>query len=345
MANKDYYKILEVNKTDSIDVIKKSYKKLALKYHPDKATDDKKKDAEDKFKEINEAYSVLSDEGKKRQYDAGGGASQFRQRGGGQSYGGFGDIFGDIFGGGSFGEEGPDLDLHYRLVIDFMEAINGVEKEISIKKEIPCKKCDGSGSKDGKFDICKRCNGNGRVETIQQTPWGAMRRVVKCDECEGEGRIAKNKCSYCSGKGIVRSREKVKIKIPEGIDNGQTIRVMNGGNAMKGVANGDLFLQIQVKPHKVFKRDGIDVYMDFSITFAQAALGDEISVPTLDEDVKIKITKGTESGSVLRLRDKGVPIVNNPSYKGDLFVNIVVKTPKKLSRAQVKLFKELKKLD
>jgi len=345
MANKDYYKILGVKKTDSIDTIKKSYKKLALKYHPDKAEDSGKKDAEDKFKEINEAYATLSDEGKKKQYDAGGGNSQFRQRGGGQRHQGFGDIFGDIFGGGGFGEDVPDLDLHYRLVIDFMEAVFGVEKEISIKKDVPCKKCDGTGSKDGKFDTCKKCNGRGRIEMIQQTPWGAMRRAVECDGCDGEGKIAKNKCSHCNGSGIVNSREKVKVKIPEGIDSGQTIRVMGGGDSVKNSGAGDLFLQIQVKPHKVFKRDGNDIYMDFEISFAQAALGDEVRVPTLKDEVKIKIAKGTESGSVLRLRDEGVAHVNSPSYKGDMFVNVVVKTPKKLSRAQAKLFKELKKLD
>ena len=344
MANKDYYNILEVKKTDSIDVIKKSYKKLALKYHPDKVDDDKKEEYENKFKEINEAYSVLSDESKKRKYDAGGRASPFSERGGGQRHQGFADIFGDMFGGG-FEEQGPDLDLHYRLAISFMEAVFGCEKEISVKKDIPCKKCDGTGSKDGKFDTCKKCNGQGRVEMVQQTPWGAMRRVVECDECSGEGKITKNKCTDCRGKGTVNSREKVKVKIPEGINSGQTIRVMNAGESIKGGARGDLFLEIQVSPHKVFKRENDDIYMDFEISFAQAALGDEVFVPTLKEDVKIKIAKGTESGSVLRLRDKGVALVNNPSYKGDFFVNIIVKTPKKLNRAQTKLFKELKKLD
>ncbi len=339
MANKDYYKILEVKKTDSIDTIKKSYKKLALKYHPDKVHDNKKQEHENKFKEINVAYATLSDEGKRRQYDAGG-TSQFRQRSGG--HGDFADIFGSMFGGGS---EEVSLDLHYRLTIDFMEAVFGVEKEISIKKDVSCKKCDGSGSKDGKFDTCKKCDGQGRIETIQQTPWGAMRRATKCDECEGDGKIAKNKCHHCSGSGIVNSREKVKVKIPEGIDNGQTIRIVDAGESIKGGKKGDLFLQIQVKPHKIFKRENEDIYMDFEISFAQAALGDEVSIPTLKDAVKVKLAKGTESGSVLRFRDKGVALVNSPSYKGDFFVNIIVKTPKKLSRAQIKLFKELKKLD
>lgn len=338
MANKDYYKILEVKKTDSIEDIKKSYKKLALKYHPDKADDDKKQEYENKFKEINEAYSILSDVGKKRQYDVGG-TSQFRQRDDG-----FSDIFESMFGG-EFTEEGPDLDLHYRLVIDFMEAVFGCEREISIKKDVPCSKCDGTGSNDGKFDTCKRCNGHGLIEIVQQTPWGAMRQAVKCNECESEGRIAKNKCSHCSGKGIVNSRKNIKVKIPEGIDDGQTMKVRNAGESMKGGAKGDLFLQIHVLPHKVFKRENEDIYLDFEISFAQAALGDEIFVPTLKEDVKIKIAHGTKSGSVLRLKGKGVALVNNPIYKGDFFVNIIVKTPKKLSRTQIKLFKELKKLD
>jgi molecular chaperone DnaJ len=344
MANKDYYKILGVKKTDSISTIKKNYKKLALKYHPDKAGDNEKRVAEDKFKEINEAYSVLSDEGKRRQYDADGGTSQFRQRSGGRGHQGFGDIFGDIFGGG-FEERGPDLDLHYRLVIDFIEAVFGCEKEISIKKDVPCKKCEGTGSKDRKFYECKKCNGEGRIGIVQQTPWGAMRQAVKCDECGGKGKIAENKCSPCNGNGIVNSREKIKVKIPEGIDSGQTMRVMDAGDSMRGGLKGDLFLQIQVKPHKVFKRDNENIYMDFEISFSQAALGDEVFVPTLKDDVKIRIAKGTESGNVLRLRGKGVALVNSPRYKGDFFVNIIVKTPKKLSKAQIKLFKELKKLD
>ena len=179
----------------------------------------------------------------------------------------------------------------------------------------------------------------------QRTPWGIIRQVVKCDECKGDGKIAKNKCFNCRGLGVVNSLENIKVKIPEGIDSGQTMKIRNAGESIKGGGKGDLFLQIQVSPHKVFRRENENIYMDFEISFAQAARGAEISVPILKEYVKIKIINGTESGSVLRLKNKGVALVNNPSYKGDFFVNIIVKTPKKLSRAQIKLFNELKKLD
>jgi molecular chaperone DnaJ len=345
---KDYYKILDVNKTDSVDVIKKSYKKLAMKYHPDKAGDDKKKEFEEKFKEINEAYSTLSDESKRGQYDAGGQNNKFSQNSNFQG-GDFSDLFGDIFGGGGFGgqsqEEELEKDLHFRLTIDFTEAAFGCEKEIAIKKNISCKSCNGTGSENDDFQTCSKCAGHGRIEVTQQTPFGVMRQVRGCDGCNGEGQIPKVKCKKCKGSGIVNKKEKIKIQIPKGIDNGQTLRITNAGNASKGGRKGDLFLEINIKPHKIFKRDGFDVYMDFSITFAEAALGAEVSIPTLTDKIKIKIAKGTESGSTLRLREKGIAYVNNPEYVGDQFVNLIVKTPKKLTRTQTKLFEELKKLD
>ena len=348
---KDYYKILEVNKNDSEETIKKSYKKLALKYHPDRADDHKKKEFEEKFKEINEAYNVLSNETKRKQYDAGGTNSQFRQT---QSSGrqNFSDIFEDLLRGTNFGsqfsdheEESEDLDLHYQITITFTEAAFGVEKEILIKKDVHCDSCNGTGAHDDEFDTCKKCNGHGRIEIEQRTPWGLMRRTAKCNECEGQGKIPKNKCKTCKGKGIINKKEKVKIKTPKGIDNNQTLRIPNAGNAAKNKRNGDLFLTIKVTPHKVFKRERFDIYMEQPITFSEAALGSEISIPTLTGNIKIKIAKGTESGSVLRLRDKGIPYLDDPSYLGDQYVNIVVKTPKKLTRAQAKLFEELKKLD
>jgi len=345
---KDYYKILEVNKTDSPETIKKRYKKLAMKYHPDKTSDDKKKEYEEKFKEINQAYSVLSDENKKKQYDMGGGTSQFNQRSGFQNRD-FSDIFSDIFGGGRFNrqsyEEEPDRDLHFRLTISFLEAAFGCEKEISIKKDTICSSCDGFGSQNGEFETCQKCKGHGRIEATQQTPWGLIRRTVECDNCNGEGKIPKKKCKNCKGEGIVNKKEKIKIKIPKGIDNNQTLRIPNAGNAGKNERNGDLFLTIQIKPHKIFKRQNFDIFMDLPITFAQAALGEEILIPTLTEKIKIKIPKGTESGSTLRIKDKGIPYIDDPYYLGDQFVNIIIKTPKRLTRAQTKLFEELRKLD
>lgn len=354
MAKKDYYEILGVKKTDSIDSIKKAYKKLALKFHPDKAGADKKKEHEDKFKEINEAYSTLSDETKRRKYDMGE-ESPFSS---GSSHRGsardFSDIFGDLFrggfGGGDYDDEDEEAeenkDLHYKITIEFKEAVFGCEKEISIKKDISCDVCDGTGAEDKQFDDCPKCQGQGRLRVNQKTPWGNISQIVSCPNCKGEGKIPQNKCEHCDGKGVFDSREKVKIKIPKGIDDGQTLRIPGAGNAVKNSAEGDLYLEIQVKPHKIFKRKGYDIFMDLTISFSQAALGAEIAIPTLsDEQIKIKVEKGTESGSILRLKGRGIPHLKDPHHFGDQFVNITVKTPKNLSKAQIKLFEELAKLD
>jgi molecular chaperone DnaJ len=357
MAKKDYYEILGVKRTDSDETIKKAYKKLALQHHPDKASPDKKKEYEDKFKEINEAYSTIGDEAKRRKYDTGGespfgghSSSSSRGRGGGD----FSDIFGDLFRGGSFGgspfgdedEEEVDKDLHYEITIEFKEAVFGCEKEISVKKYIPCDVCDGTGAEDKQFENCPKCGGQGRLRINQKTPWGVMSQIVKCPNCEGEGKIPESECSHCDGQGVFESREKVKIKIPKGIDNNQTLRIRGAGNAVKNGAEGDLFLLIKVNPHKIFKRDGVNIYMDLSISFSQAALGSEVSIPTLsDEEIKIKIAKGTETGDVLRLKGRGIPSLKDSHHFGDQFVNVTVKTPKKLSKAQIKLFEELAKLE
>jgi len=345
---KNYYQILEVKKTDSIETIKKSYKKLALKYHPDKAEESKKKEYESNFQAINEAYSILSDPAKKQRYDSGETGNFSSRSSGSGSMSDFGDIFGDLFRGrfneSSYDEE-TDLDLHYGLVIDFNEAAFGCEKEIMIKRNVQCKKCKGSGSEDGKFEKCERCGGSGKLEANQQTPWGLIRQKVKCPSCNGVGKKAKNECNSCNGSGVQSSKEKVKIKIPAGIDNGQTLRVMREGDFSKGGDKGDLFLRIQITPHKTFRREDVDVYIDFPISFSQAALGDKLMIPTISEEVKIKIAAGTESGSVLRIREQGIPHINNPKYRGDQFVKLIIKTPKKLTRAQTKLFKELGKLD
>jgi molecular chaperone DnaJ len=353
---KDYYETLGVKKTDSDDVIKKAYKKLALKYHPDKASDDKTKKAyEEKFKSINEAYTTLSDKTKRQNYDMGGsqgfggGSRGAHGFGGGQGFGGgdFADIFSDLFGGGrSSGRSRENLDLYESVTIKFEEAVFGVEKEIPVRKNVPCNKCRGSGAKDNKFDTCKNCDGRGRIQMQQRTPWGVINQAVTCDICEGKGKIPKEKCSNCNGAGIENKRTTVTISIPKGIDNGQTLRISNAGNASKTGRVGDLLLEVHVKSHKVFTRDRFDVHMDLPISFSQAALGDKVKIPTLDnEGLKIKIAKGTESGTVLRLKGKGIPFLDDPFYKGDQFVKIIIKTPKRLSKAQTKLFEELAKLE
>ena len=347
-VRKDYYEILGVKKTDSEDTIKKAYKKLALKYHPDKAAADKKKEYEDKFKEINEAYSTIENPEKRRKYDMGG-ESPFSGRSSGSHGGGFSDIFGDLFRGGFGGDyedEEVDPDLRYEITIEFNEAVFGVEKEVLIKKNIPCEVCDGTGAEDKVFRKCSKCNGQGRIKINQRTPFGMISQVGRCDNCNGEGQIPENACPHCDGQGVFESREKVKVKIPKGIDNGQTLRIPGGGNATKNGDDGDLYLLIKVKPHKIFTRDKFDIYMDLTISFAQAALGAEISIPTLNsEEIKIKVASGTQSGSVLRLKGRGIPVLNSSSHHGDQFVKITVKTPTKLSKAQTKLFEELKELD
>jgi len=351
-VKKDYYEILGVKKTDSEDAIKKAYKKLALKHHPDKAPTDKKKEYEDKFKEINEAYSTISDPAKRRKYDMGeespfSGGQSSSSRGGG----GFQDIFGDLFRNGFGGgyddeDEEADPDLRYEITIEFNEAAFGAEKEVLIKKNTTCELCDGTGAEDKAFRKCSKCNGQGRIKVTQRTPFGMISQVGRCDNCNGEGQIPEKECPHCDGKGVFENREKVKIKIPKGIDNGQTLRIPGGGNATKNGEDGDLYLLIKVKPHKIFKRNGFDIFMDLNITFPQAALGAEIAIPTLtSEEIKIKVASGTQSGSVLRLKGRGIPVLNSPSHHGDLFVKIMVNTPKKLSKAQTKLFEELRKLD
>lgn len=349
-VKKDYYEILGVKKTDSEDTIKKAYKKLALKYHPDKAASDKKKEYEDKFKEINEAYSTIGDPEKRKKHDMDG-ESPFSGRSSSSHGGGFQDIFGDLFRNGFGGgydddDEEVDPDLRYEITIEFNEAVFGVEKEVLIKKNIPCELCDGTGAENKVFRKCSKCNGQGRIKINQRTPFGMISQVGRCDNCMGQGQIPEKECPHCDGKGVFESREKVKVKIPKGIDNGQTLRIPGGGNATKNGEDGDLYLLIKVKPHKIFKRDGFDVYMELPITFAQAALGAEIKIPTLNsEEIKIKVASGTQSGSVLRLKGRGIPHLNSPSHSGDQFVNITVNTPKKLSKAQAKLFEELRELD
>lgn len=353
MAKKDYYQILGVKRTDSADTIKKNYKKLALKFHPDKTNDDKKQEYEESFKEINEAYSTLGDKTKRKHYDLSGGTnnsfSQNRNFGGGN----FSDMIFDLLRSGSFGsqfseEESPQTgkDLSYKLTITFHEAVFGCEKELLIKKHIFCKSCDGSGSDDDTFDNCARCNGHGLLKINQRTPFGVMSQTIRCDNCGGEGKIIKNKCNNCKGNGIISSKEPVRIKIPAGIDNGQTIRVRNGGEAIRNGSEGDLFLLIKVQPDKTFIRKGFDIYMELPITFSQAALGEKILIPTLsNEKLKIFIKKGIDSESTLRLAGKGIPLINNPQQRGDQYIKIIVKTPKKLSKTQNKLYEELKKLD
>ena len=355
MASKqDYYEILGVDKNDSKETIKKAYKKLAMKYHPDRVPEEKKEQYEKKFKEISEAYTVLGDDKKKEQYDTYG-HETFSQGGHqGNPFQGqdFSDMFKDIFGNGFFGgSRGSPFrrsrvgeDLQYELTISFEEAAFGCEKEIKIRKNVSCNKCNGTGAKNESLKECNECNGSGRITISRRTPFGIIRQETTCNECGGEGSIPKEECEKCHGLGIVEENKSTKIKIPQGIDNEQILRINGEGNAIKRGESGDLLLIIRVKPHKIFKRDIDDIYMELHITFSQAALGCKISVPTLSGDMKIKIFPGTESDSVLKLKNKGIKSMNNYTI-GDQFINIKIKTPKKLGKKQKSLFEQLSKLE
>ncbi len=366
MTNKtDYYEILGVDKGVDKEVLKKAYKKLALKYHPDRAPKDKKEKYEKKFKEISEAYTILGDDKKRKQYDSFGHDASAQGFGGFESSGGFSgdnlsDIFKDLFEShfaqntkgyteqwgessfrGAYNTRAGD-DLQYGLTIDFEEAVFGCEKEIEIRKHVSCDSCGETGAKNKKLEKCDKCHGEGRITINQRTPFGIFRQVATCDKCNGEGKIPKQKCRHCNGQGIVNDKIKIKIKIPEGIDNDQMIRVEGKGDAIKNGRNGNLFIVINVRPHKIFKREGDNIYMNFPISFSQATLGCKISIPTLKGTKKIKIASGTESGTIVRLRGEGIKNVNG--YRtGDQFINLKIQTPKKLNRKQKKLFEELAK--
>lgn len=357
MAKKDYYEILGVDKNSTKENIKKAYKKLALKYHPDRASEEKKKEYEEKFKEISEAYAVLTEDTKRKQYDSFGnnfnqGYSQediFRNAD-------FSNIFEELFGNDFFGGSSFDgsferrdeirkgRDLRYNLIIDLKEAVFGVEKELKLKTNVKCPTCDGTGAENKELVKCKECGGSGQKIVTKKTPFGIFKQVTVCDVCGGVGKIPKKICKDCNGKGVIKKEKKIKIKIPPGIDNGQILKVKNEGEAIKNGKNGDLLLIINVKPHKIFERRGDDLYIAFPITFSQAALGGKVKIPTFYGDSVIKIPSGIESGTILRLKGKG--ITNLQGYgKGNQFVKIKIKTPKRLTKKQKKLFAELSKTE
>lgn len=345
MADKrDYYEVLGVDKSASGDEIKKAYRKLAKKYHPDLNPDDKE-GAEAKFKEATEAYEVLSDENKKRQYDQFGHAA-FDQSAGGYSSAGFdgfdmGDIFSSFFGGGFSGQrQNPNApqrgrDIVYNIDLTFEEACFGTEREITINHLEKCDECNGSGAAKGSSpSTCPTCHGTGQVKTVQRTPLGSFQSVRTCSSCGGKGSIIKEPCKQCGGKGTVRNGKKVRVKIPAGIDNGQQVYVRREGDAgANGGPNGDLILSVRVKPHKIFIRQGYDVLCDYPISFVQATLGAEVQVPTIDGKVSYNIPEGTQTGTVFRLKGKGIQKYNS-TQRGDQYVTIKIEIPKGLSEAQ-----------
>ncbi|WP_346244290.1 molecular chaperone DnaJ [Shouchella clausii] len=345
MSKRDYYEVLGVDRNASVEEVKKAYRKLARKYHPDV---NKEENAEAKFKEVKEAYDTLSDPQKKARYDQFGHADPnqgFGGAGASGDFGGFTDIF-DMFFGGGGGRRNPNAprqgdDLQYTMTLEFKEAVFGKETEIEIPREETCGTCHGSGAKPGtKPDTCSHCGGSGQLNVEQNTPFGRVVNRRVCNYCEGTGKIIKQKCATCSGKGKVRKRKKINIKVPAGIDNGQQLRVAGQGEAgANGGPPGDLYVVFQVKPHEFFERDGEDIYCEVPLTFPQVALGDEIEVPTLTGKVKLKIPAGTQTGTSFRLRGKGVPNVHGRG-QGDQHVQVRVVTPKNLTENEKELMRE-----
>jgi molecular chaperone DnaJ len=358
LSKRDYYDVLGISKSADAQEIKKAYRKLAMKYHPDRNPGDK--EAEEKFKEINEAYEVLSDDTKRQTYDqfghAGMNGGGFGQGGfNSQGFGGFEDIFGDIFGdmfGGGFSSSsrqrrrGPERgqDIRQSINITFEEAAFGKKTSIKINRSEECSECNGSGAKPGTSKkTCPTCNGSGEVRSVQKTPFGNIASSRTCPTCSGEGEVVESPCSKCGGKGTVRKVKTIDVDIPAGIDDGQTIRVSGQGEVgTKGGPRGDLYITVNVKNHSLFTRDGNDIYFEMPITFVQAALGDEIEVPTLDGKVKYTVPEGTQTGTVFRLREKGIPKLRGNS-RGDQYVKVVVDTPKKLNEKQKDILREFAK--
>jgi len=353
MAEKrDYYEVLGVNKGVGDDELKKAYRKVAKKYHPDLHPGDK--DAEAKFKEVNEAYEVLSNPDKRQRYDAYGHAGvdpNFGAGGGAGGFGGFdfGDIFGDIFGGGfgGFGggsrRNGPVRGNDVRQVVDitFEEAVFGCKKKINITKQDTCSTCKGTGAKPGTSAVtCSKCGGSGQVRNQVRTPLGFMTNIGTCPDCRGTGKIINDPCRDCRGTGKVRKNVTVEISIPAGADNGITMQISGKGEpGERGGPAGDLLVTIRVRPHKLFKRDNTSLYLDMPITFVQAALGATVQVPTLDGTVEYDIPEGTQSETVFKLRGKGVPEIHGRG-RGDLFVKVKVEVPTNLTAKQKEILQE-----
>lgn len=352
-SKRDFYEVLGVEKNASDADIKKAYRKLAKQYHPDMNPNDKT--AEAKFKEVNEAYEILSDSQKKARYDqfghAGVDPNGFGSAGAGFGdfdFGGIGDIFESFFGGSGFGRSsrsrsGPQkgADLKYSVEITFEQAAFGIEKEISINRHEACSSCGGSGAKAGSSPAaCKQCNGTGQVQYKQSTPFGQFVNVKTCDVCHGEGKVITNPCPSCNGKGTIRKTVKINLNIPAGIDDGQTMSLRGEGNpGSKGGPAGDLFVTVNVKPHVLFKRQGNDVVCEMPITFVQAALGAELEVPTLDGAVKYNMPEGTQTGSIFRIKGKGIPYLRG-NGRGDQYVKVEIDVPKKLNEKQKAILKE-----
>ena len=363
---RDYYEVLGVSKTATDEEIKKAYRKLALKYHPDYNPGDKS--AEEKFKEINEAHEVLSDPEKRKRYDQFGfagvdpnyAASQGAGAGGfGGGFGGvdLGDIFGDIFGGGFGGFAGSSArsnpnaprkgqDIRVRITLSFDEAVHGCKKNITITRQQTCTECNGTGAAPGTSpEVCPDCNGRGYTIQQQRTPFGVMQSQQPCTRCGGKGKLIKTPCKVCHGSGRVATKKTLEVNIPKGIDDDQSFALRGMGDAgSNGGPAGDVIVMVTVRPDELFQRDGYDVWVTIPITFSQAVLGDNITVPTIDGKVEYTLPEGTQSGTTFRLRGKGIQYLNGRG-RGDMYVKCDVEIPKKLEENYEKrkgFFRKLK---
>ncbi len=345
-SKRDYYEVLGVGKDADEAALKKAYRKVAKKYHPDVNPGDA--EAEKKFKEASEAYAVLSDPEKRRQYDQFGHAA-FEGGAGGGGFGGFdfsgadfsdifGDIFGDLFGGGRRGgraSQGPMKGMNIRksVRITFEEAVFGCEKELDVVLKDPCPTCSGTGAKPGTSpETCPKCGGKGQVVYTQQSFFGTVQNVQTCPDCHGSGKIVREKCSGCGGTGYVSNRKKIAVSIPAGIDNGQSVRIREKGEpGVNGGPRGDLLVEVMVSRHPVFQRQDMHIFSTVPISFAQAALGADIKIKTVDGDVIYNVKAGTKTDTKVRLKGKGVPSIRNSQVRGDHYVTLVIQTPERLS--------------
>lgn len=372
MSKKDYYEILGVNKNASKEEIKKAFYKLAAKYHPDK-----KDGNEAKFKECNEAYQVLSDDKKRKEYDMygqtfSGAGSNGSASGFGNGFGGFnaqdfqgfdfdfsnfrsqgdfngmefdlGDIFGEIFGGGmNRKKEKRGRDMSLEIDISFEESIFGVERNVLISKVSKCNTCSGTGAKSGsKFETCNKCGGNGKIREIKRTIFGQIEQVKICEECNGTGKVAKEKCNDCNGVGVKNQKEDIKIKIPAGINNGEVLRMSGMGEAIKGGQAGDLYIKIIVKPHKIWKREDMNLIMNHNIKLTDALLGATHIIDGIDGKIEINIPVGININDIIRIKNRGVPNINNKNIRGDALIKINIQMPKHLSKKAKEFVEKLK---
>lgn len=349
MAKRDYYEVLGVDKTADEATIKRAFRQQAKKYHPDLNPGDK--DAEEKFKEVNEAYQILSDPQKRQQYDQFGFDGPQAGFGGGAGYGDFGgfggfeDIFSSFFGGGAR-QANPNAprqgdDLRMDVTISFEEAARGCEKEVNVVRDETCENCGGTGAKPGtKPTTCSTCHGTGQVTQVRNTAFGRIQNVTTCPNCHGTGKVISDPCPKCNGRGKKRTSRRRTVKIPAGIDNGQVLTIRGqGGAGESGGPNGDLLIVVNVRPHKLFKRRDYDLYLELPITFTQATLGAEVDVPTLDKPVKYNIPEGTQPGTVFRIKGAGIPYLRGTG-KGDLYVTAKVEVPRKLTEKQKELLRQ-----